>query len=438
MSLATGTNVTLEAALREAEERFVAANPTSRRLHARAAEVMPGGNTRTVLFYDPFPLTLARGEGCYVWDADEHAYTDFLVEYTAGLYGHSNPVIQGAVEAALSEGIVLGGPNLLEAGFAAALCDRFPAVERIRFCNSGTEANLFALSAARAATGRQKVVAFKGGYHGGVLYFAGPNPLNAPFPIELADYNDSEGATALIAALGGDLAAVIVEPMLGSGGCIPAELEFLQALRVATEKTGALLIFDEVMTSRLAPGGLHGALGLTPDLVTLGKYLGGGLTFGAFGGRADIMDRFDPRRADAWPHAGTFNNNVLTMAAGLAGLTQIYTPKTAVTLNKRGDKLRLRLNAAAAKLGLPVQVTGRGSMMCLHVAGGPVRRPGDVTMPKALRDLLHFDLLAAGQYIARRGMINLSLPMTDSDLDGLVEAFAEMLETRRSLIEPTA
>ncbi|MBU2089658.1 MAG: aminotransferase class III-fold pyridoxal phosphate-dependent enzyme, partial [Alphaproteobacteria bacterium] len=261
----------------------------------------------------------------------------------------------------------------------------------------------------------------------------------APFPMVMADYNDIEGAVALIEQEGASLAAVIVEPMLGSGGCIPATPEFLQALRAATEKTGALLVFDEVMTSRLAPGGLHGALGLTPDLVTLGKYLGGGLTFGAFGGRADIMDRFDPRRADAWSHAGTFNNNILTMAAGLAGLTQIYSPKAATLLNRRGDKLRQRLNAAAERLNLPVQVTGQGSMMCLHATAGPIRRPADVAaMPKALRDLLHFDLLAKGQYIARRGMINLSLPMEDADIDRFVAAFTDMLESRKSLIAQSA
>ena len=436
MALAAGSNITLDAALREAKERFVASNPESLRLHAEATKAMPGGNTRTVLFYEPFPLTLASGEGCHVRDADGHLYTDFLVEYTAGLYGHSHPVIRGAIEAALSDGIVLGGPNLLEARFAAALCDRFPAVERIRFCNSGTESNMFALSAARAATGRDKVMAFRGGYHGGVLYFAGANPLNAPFPMVMADYNDAEGAARMIAAEGDRLAAVIVEPMLGSGGCIPAEPEFLQALRDATAKTGALLIFDEVMTSRLAPGGLHDELGITPDLVTLGKYLGGGLTFGAFGGRTEIMDRFDPRRPGAWPHAGTFNNNVLTMAAGLAGLTQIYTPDTAIALNRRGDVLRARLNGIAEAMGLPIRATGRGSMMCLHAVSGPVCRPADVAgMPKALRDLLHLDLLEKGQYIARRGMINLSLPMEAPDLDGLAAAFAEVLESRAGLIE---
>src|SRR5581483_9912914 len=168
---------------------------------------------------------------------------------------------------------------------------------------------------------------FEGGYHGGVFYFRdATSPINAPFRFVRAPYNDIAGARALIERHAGDLAAIIIEPMLGGGGCIPADADFLQALRDAATQTGALLIFDEVMTSRLAPGGLQQVHGILPDLTTLGKYLGGGMSFGAFGGRADIMDRFDPRRADAFQHAGTFNNNKLTMSAGLAALTRIYTP----------------------------------------------------------------------------------------------------------------
>ena len=312
-------NIDLDNALEEAVELFITSNPQSKRLNQEAAEVMPGGNTRTVLHFDPFPLTFVEASGATLVDADDHRLLDLMGEYSAGLFGHSDPVIQAAIEAALRKGIVLGGPNQTETRFARAICDRFPAIDRIRFCNSGTEANVYALSAARAFTGREDVIVMQGGYHGGVLYFAGPCPLNLPMPFHQVTYNNVEQAVEKIRTLGSSLAAVIVEPMMGGAGCIPGTPEFLQSLRIETEAVGALLIFDEVMTSRLAPGGLHGLFDITPDLVTLGKYVGGGLTFGAFGGRRDIMDRFDPRQADAWPHAGTFNNNVLTMAAGLTG-----------------------------------------------------------------------------------------------------------------------
>ena len=241
----------------------------------------------------------------------------------------------------------------------------------MRFCNSGTEANLFALSLARVATGKPAIMVFEGSYHGGVFFFgtADGSPINAPFPFVVAPYNDEETAARLIAEHAHELAAVLVEPLQGWAGAIPGEHAFLQALREATAAHGVLLVFDEVMTSRLSTGGLQSVLGITPDLTTLGKYLGGGLAFGAFGGRADLMSRFDPSRPDALPHAGTFNNAVLTMAAGAAGLTRVYTEAEVQRLNGLGDRLRDRLNAFAARDGAPVPRHG------LRLARRPPLRP---------------------------------------------------------------
>ncbi len=431
----TLVNTSLDAAYAEAAERLAAANPKSRAIQEQAEKAMPGGNTRTVLHYHPFPLRFARGEGCYLWDADGHELVDFLGEYTAGLYGHSEPVIRDAIKQAADDGWVLGGPNLLEARLAQTIVDRFPALERVRFTNSGTEANLMAIAAARAFTGRDRVMVFKGAYHGGVLYFGG-SPLNVPFDYVMGDYNDPEGAAAMIRAQGDRLACVLVEPMCGSGGCLPGSEAFLESLRSATAETGALLVFDEVMTSRLSGEGLHGLLGITPDLMTLGKYLGGGLSFGAFGGRADILDRFDPRRPDGWPHAGTFNNNVFTMSAGLAGLTHVYTPERAVMLNAAGDSLRGRLNDAIARRGLPMIVTGRGSMMAVHPgATAPQSPPESGRRPRKLVDLMHLDLIAGGVYTARRGMAVLSLPMGAPEFDRFAAAFEEFLDARKGVIE---
>jgi glutamate-1-semialdehyde 2,1-aminomutase len=440
MTTAIARNLDLASALGDAEERFTRANPDSQRRYQAATKVMPGGNTRTVLFYGPFPLTIARGEGCYLWDTDGHRYVDFLGEYSAGLYGHSNPIIRAAIERALADGIALGGHNKIEGELASLVCARFPMLERVRFCNSGTEANLFALVAARAFTGRNKVMVMQGGYHGGVFYFAGEgSPINAPFSFVKARYNDIDGAVKLIELHAKDLAAVIVEPMMGGGGCLVAEPEFLKALRTATAEHGVVLVFDEVMTSRLTPSGLQGKHGIAPDMTTLGKYIGGGLTFGGFGGRADIMDRFDPRRPDAWPHAGTFNNNTLTMSAGAAGLREVYTPEVAVAFNARGDRLRERLSAAAAKRNLPVQFTGLGSMITVHVLRGPIRSPEDLARKdKRWADLFHLDMLARGYYLARRGMITLSLPMTDVDIDGFANAIDDWMDERRDLIAASA
>jgi glutamate-1-semialdehyde 2,1-aminomutase len=429
-------NLDLETAYQEAEQSYVAATPESRRRNQANARVMPGGNTRTVLHFPPYPATVVKGEGCYVWDADGRKYIDFLCEYTAGLYGHSNPLIQEAVREALASGIVLGAPNRYEGELATALTQRIPSLELVRFCNSGTEANLFAILTARAVTGRPAMMVFDGGYHGGCFYYAhGGTPLNAPFETVLAPYNDVEGTRALIRANAARLASITVEPLMGSAGCLPGELPFLQMLREEASASGIVLIFDEVMTSRLAPGGLQQAIGVIPDMTALGKYLGGGLTFGAFGGKRAIMERFDPRSENAFPHAGTFNNNVLTMAAGATGLTKVYTPEAAVALNERGERLRERLNAIAGRHRVPVIVTGRGSMMNLHVNPGPVRTPEDSYRDdKRALDLIHLDMLARGIYMARRGFIVLSLPMGEAEFDALAKALDEVLGERAELL----
>jgi len=428
-------NIDIGAALAEAEELYQVRNPKSVAQHREACAAMPGGNTRSAIHVDPFPLTMARGEGARLWDIDGHEYIDFLSEFTAGIYGHSHPAIRKAIEAALDGGLNFGAHNEIEARFAAAICARFPSIELVRFTNSGTEANLMAVSAARAITGRPKILVFTGGYHGGVFYFRGHgSPLNAPFEYLLGRYNDLAAVEALVHAYRAELAAILVEPMQGTTGCIPAERAFLAGLRALSNDTGALLIFDEVMTSRLAPGGLQEAHDILPDLTTLGKYVGGGMSFGAFGGRADLMERFDPRRPDAFQHAGTFNNNVLTMNAGLVGLTEIYTPERAFALNTFGDRLRERLNGIARWRGLAMQFTGLGSMLAVHMTDGPIRSQEDAERGNAaLRDLFYFDLLARGIWFAKRGMFALSITLEEPDGDKLIEAVEEFAQTRTPL-----
>jgi glutamate-1-semialdehyde 2,1-aminomutase len=428
-------NIDIEAALAEAEELYRARNPKSLAQHRQACGAMPGGNTRSAIHVEPFPLTMARGEGARLWDIDGHEYVDFLSEFTAGIYGHSHPRIREAIDAALDGGLNFGAHNALEARFAAAICARFPSIELVRFTNSGTEANLMAVSAARAITGRPKILVLEGGYHGGVFYFRGHgSPLNAPFEYLLGRYNDLAAVDALVDPHRQELAAILVEPMQGTTGCIPAERGFLAGLRALADDTGALLIFDEVMTSRLAPGGLQEVHGILPDLTTLGKYVGGGMSFGAFGGRADLMERFDPRRPDAFQHAGTFNNNTLTMSAGLVGLTEIYNPERAGTLNAFGDRLRERLNGIARRHRLAMQFTGLGSMLAVHMTDGPIRSQEDAGRGNAaLRDLFYFDLLARGIWFAKRGMFALSIALDERDGDKLVDAVEEFAQTRAAL-----
>jgi glutamate-1-semialdehyde 2,1-aminomutase len=428
-------NTAVAAALAEARSRYVAANPRSQEQHHKAAQVLPGGNTRTVLFNEPFPITLAGGHGCRIASLDGREYIDFLGDYSAGLYGHSHPVLREALLRALDHGWVMGGHIRLEEELARLICDRFATIEMVRFTNSGTEANLFAISAARAITGKDKVMVFEGAYHGGVFMFGGkPSPLTAPFDFVKAPYNDVQGTLALLETSGA-IGTIVVEPMQGSAGCIPADRAFLAMLREWASRNGALLIFDEVMTSRLAPGGLQSVHGVAPDLTTLGKYVGGGLSFGAFGGRADLMRRFDPLRPDALAHAGTFNNNVFTLSAGAAGLRDVYTPSAAVTLNARGDALRARLNSVARKARFPMQFTGIGSMMNVHMCPGAVRSIRDLEgSSTGLSHLFYFHMLDHGVWLARRGMINLSLPIGDAECDRLADAVETFVATGNRIV----
>jgi glutamate-1-semialdehyde 2,1-aminomutase len=419
--------LSLADAVRTEVERYADRNPRSAERHERATKSMPGGNTRSILHFEPFPLAFERGEDAWLWSLDGDRYADFLGEYTAGLYGHSQAAVLDAVRDALGRGLSFGSVNDLEPRLAELVCRRFPSIDLVRFTNSGTEANLMALALAVATTGRRRILVFRGGYHGGVLTFGdGPSPVTVPHEWVLADYDDVDGTRDLIREHATHLAAVLVEPMLGSGGCVPASDELLAMLREETTVCGALLVFDEVMTSRLAPGGLQSLVGVRPDLTTLGKYLGGGLSFGAFGGRADLMAAYDPARPGSLFHAGTFNNNVLTMSAGIAGLEQVLTDDVLDAVNERGDRLRTALDAVAAPAGL--HVSGRGSLMTIHPAPHPVIASMPLSDDQAaVKELVFFGLVNRGFWLARRGMITVSIPTTDAMCEELVAAFAEVV-----------
>lgn len=433
-------NMGLDEALADAQERYVAAHPESLKVFEANLGVMPGGNTRTVLFYLPFPTVIEKGQGARLTDVDGHELVDWLNEFSAGLYGHSHPVIMNAIRQALDGGIALGGPNRYEGQLAAELIVRFPSIDLVRFCNSGTEANLFAISAARAHSGKSKVMVFDHGYHGGVFYFSpGYDKINAPFDYVIAPFNDLEGTLALLEANKDDLAVVVIEPMQGGAGAICAEPDFLQGLRDACTRLGVILQFDEVMTSRMGVGGLQARLGVTPDLTSLGKYLGGGLTLSAFGGKAEIMRHFDPRTPGYLPHAGTFNNNVLAMAAGLAGLQQVATPEALEAHWQRGERLRDKINALAQKLDVPFQCTGTGTILGLHCMSGAIRSGKDLGRvdPKrldTLQRLLHYDMLERGHYLARRGYITLSFALSAEDEASFMGALEEFLLLRQDLL----
>ena len=421
-----------------ARQNFADRNPASRAYYDEARKYMPGGHTRTVLTHAPFPLNFVAGEGATLRDADGHEYIDLLGDYTAGLLGHSEHRVIDAVTAALNTNVSVGGIHPAEARLARLMCERF-GIDRVRFTNSGTEANLMAITTAMMATRRKKFLVFLGGYHGGVLYFAsGPAPWNAPYEFVIAPYNDLPGTLALIEEHGESLAAVIMEAMLGSGGCVPADGEFVRGVAAAARAKGALFVADEVMTSRHGRRGMMDLLGVTPDITTYGKYIGGGFSFGAFGGKAEYLDQYDTSpeggRTEVISHAGTFNNNVSTMTAGGVVLGEVFTADVAEAHTARGNDFRENVAAVCARHSTPVSVSGFGSMMSLHgLRTAPTTPREGWKRDNDINELLYLGLLERGVYIAARGMMNVGLAHTDEQLATALDRLDDLLGELDSL-----
>jgi glutamate-1-semialdehyde 2,1-aminomutase len=409
----------LDTALAHAVRRFRERHRESGRLAAEASRVLPGGNTRSVLHTDPFGVRLAGAEGPVLRTVDGPELVDMLGDYSAGLLGRQD-VVAEAVRGVLATGWGFGAMSETETRFAEALVSRFDSLEQVRFTNSGSEADLLAVMTARHVTARPRVVVFDGAYHGGLLtLLPGAEPLRVPLELAVLPYNDVASAEREFATHGSRIACVVVEPMLGAGGCLPAEQDFLDALRRLTSDAGALLVVDEVMTSRLAVGGAQELYGVQADLTVLGKYFAGGLSFGAFGGSRELMSVFDPA-AGGLAHGGTFNNNAFTMAVG-AAVTPTLDAAVLARLNTRGDRLRERLAGELREHGWTA--TGLGSMLTVHPLPGPLRRWDDVARADVRRRrLLFHDLLAAGFYIAERGYVALSLAVTDEHVDAFADA----------------
>lgn len=428
--------------------------PKSLDLYRRACHSLPGGDTRVSVHFLPFPTYFARGEGCRVKDVDGNEYIDFVNDYTALVLGHCHPGVVSGVRMQVGLGSAYAAPTEYEILLAEAIRHRVPSIEAIRFCNSGTEATLHALRASRIFTGRPKVIKMDGGYHGSL------NPIELASLKQIAEdrlaqgrvhhrkqarpkavdetisvpVNDPTAVQSAVEEFRTELAAIIIEPMLGSGGCIPAEPSYLHLLRELCSSAGALLIFDEIQTLRLHPGGMQEIIGVRPDLTCLGKMIGGGFPVGAFGGREDIMRMFSPSESHFVPHGGTFNANPISMSAGLITL-KLFDSQAIARLNSMGEALRKRLVGIAESLGLSLQVTGIGSIMQVHANPQPVlnseiARSDDPDIQRCI----HLQLLQAGFCIAPRGMLCLSTPMSDDQLDDICRSFEGALRVVQAAI----
>jgi len=356
---------------------------------------------------------------------------------TAAVFGHSQPRIQQALVSTIQDiGLNLGGTTKFEAQHAALICSRFN-LSLMRFTNSGTEANLHAIQGAKRFTGKRKVVVFTGGYHGGCFSFPEDKPAENNVDHHewiVAEYNDIEDTKRKIEETG-DVAAVLVEGMQGHGPCIVGTHEFLHQIQESARKVGAVFILDEVMTSRLSSGGLQKLEGLQPDLTTMGKYLGGGITFGCFGGREEIMRVYDPRDGNALGHSGTFNNNTLGMVAGYVGMSQVYLPDVITDFNAMGDKLRSKLQEISK--GTKMTVTGRGTILAIHWlkdGAKELKNYRDRQDDADLRELFWFEIMEEGYWISKRGSIALILGTPWEELERLVSCVEGFLTRHEGLV----
>jgi glutamate-1-semialdehyde 2,1-aminomutase len=426
-------------------EQYRQMNCRSAELSERARSVLPGGITRTSVYFAPHPPYIERGLGCRIYDIDGHERVDFLNNYTSLILGHCPPSVVSAVEAQVARGSAFAAPTRQEVTLAELICERVRSVERLRFTHSGTEAVMFAIRVARAFTGRRGIAKAEGGFHGtydAVSVSVGPDsaesgrgnaPRSVPATRGLAPgsiesvvvfpFNDIPATEAVIQQHKDDLAAVFIEPVLGVGGIIPATREYVEAIRKITRRYGILLIFDEIISLRVAPGGAQSLLEVTPDLTIMGKIIGGGYPVAAFGGRADLMALLDPSDGSAAiPHSGTFNGNPVGMVAGIATLTEL-TPATYDKLNGMGEDLRARLRALFTRKGLKAHVTGIGSLLNLHFTDVEPRNYRMAhARDSALLQRVFFGLLNEGIFIAPRGMVCLSTPMGEEEIGMFVRA----------------
>jgi glutamate-1-semialdehyde 2,1-aminomutase len=425
-------------------------------LFQRANKALPGGNSRQTVYIGPYPIYFERGEGSRIVDVDGVERLDFINNYTSLVHGHRHPEIVAAVTDQLERGTCFPGPTESEIELAELISSRVPSCERVRFCNSGTEAMMMAIKASRAFTGRHKIAKCEGAYHGTYDYAEVSQastantwgdisePTSTPLcrgtpPSVLEDviiipFNDLAHASAILERHADDLAAVVIDPLPNRCGLIPASQEFLAGLRQFASDHHIVLLFDEVISFRLGYHGAQGAFGITPDLTGMAKIIGGGFPVGAVGGRADIMGVFAPASPKV-PHAGTFNANPITMSAGLASM-RMMTPNAYDRIGWLGDLLRKGIAKAFADLGVAGDVTGAGSLFRVHWRKAPVtdyRSYLPTTEEKARAQHLFRHLLNHGFLLSPECVGNISTVLTEADVDVLIASVREGLKEQQKL-----
>ena len=421
-------------------------------LAARARKVMPDGNSRHTVHFDPFPIYASRGAGCWLTDVDGRSYLDFVNNYSSLIHGHSHPAIVSAVAERVHSLISVGLPTEDEVRLAEILAKRVRSIEEIRFANSGTEAVMLSIKAARAYTGRPMIAKLEGAYHG--TYEAAevsqaPTPetwgsAQAPLSVPTAagtptatlnntlvlPFNDVDAARRLLEEHAKQIAAVLIDVAPSHIAYLTLSNEFLGMLTEFRRQTGTLLILDEVYSLRYSLGGAQERFAIEPDLIVLGKIIGGGFPIGAVGGSREVMAVFRHlQHPPKLPHGGTYNANPVTMTAGIAAM-ELYDARAIASLETLGQRLRLGLAEAVKEAGLEAQVTGLGSVAAIVMKSGPLLSYRDLVLgplDRARLKAYQQGMLTESILVDPRGTIVLSTPMTSKEIDQFLSAARKVL-----------
>jgi glutamate-1-semialdehyde 2,1-aminomutase len=433
----------------------------SRARHDEARRYLPGGETRSATWYAPYPTYMVAGDGAWLSDCDGNRYLDFLNNFTSLIHGHAQPGIVEEAADQLTRGAVFGSASAPQVELAKLLIERVPSLDMLRFTNSGTEATMMMMRAARAFTCRDIIVKMDGGYHGShdfVEVSVHPDMASADQPVArlegrgvpdavlnavmVVPFNDLAAMEALLSKHHQRIAGIIVEPLPNAGGMAPPAPGYLGGLRRLADRFDVLLLFDEIVTLRLSRGGLQEAEEAIPDMTAMAKIIGGGFPVGAFGGRADIMGQFDPASgADSLFHSGTFNGNNISMTAGVAAMNRLD-QATIERINGLGERLGAGINELFAMMGIRAQCLGYGSLQQIQWTDAPVVTLKDAARAGEdigrLRELLHLELLNRGIYTSNRGMFCVSTPMGSAEIDLVLAGLEAALGTLKPYMREVA
>ncbi len=432
----------------EIEETYRQRTRKSREVIASAAKYVPDGDYRVSIWFEPYPTVMARGDGCHLYDVDDNDYLDFSNNWTSMVLGNNHPKVVETIQQQAPMGSAMSAPHTSAYEWAKMICDRIPSVEKVRFCTSGTEAVMFAVRAARAFTGKDKILKMEGNYHGSydpmeMTVGWRKLPVGLPKSVEedvlVTPFNDKEAAERIITENKDELAAVIVEGILGAAGMIPPEDDYLKHLQDVAGQNDVLLIIDEVISFRLATGGAQDIFNVSPDLTVLGKTIGGGLPTGAFGGREDVMAVYSPRQKRPAHHAGTFVATPIAVMAGIASLKEM-TAETLDRINRLGWSLAERLRGVLDDLKIKAQIKGYGSLQQIHFTPEPVTTASTAyfTMNRDVLRLFHLVMMNKGLFIGSRGFFSITTPMSEVEIDKAIEATGESLAELKPLIQEIA